>query len=78
MNYTLNSAINVTASSFLAVRSVILFEMLATSVIEMRATSFLALRALFALMVGRSSGNKIRKILTSMLQKWHEYDSREG
>ena len=68
MRYTLNSVINVTATSFLLLRSVSFFEML--------ATSLLVLRALFALMVGGCSRFGIGKILTSMMQIPREYDSR--
>ena len=76
MRFSLNSVINVIATNFLVLRSVIFFEMLATSVLEMRVTSFLVLNALFALMVGGFSRFGIGKILTSMLKIWREYDSR--
>ena len=74
--YTLNSVINVTATSFLVSRSVIFFEMLAACVLEMWATSFLVLHASFAWMVGGCSRFCFRRILTSMLQIWCENDSR--
>ena len=76
VRYTLNSVINVTATNFLVLRSVIFFEMFVTRILEMWATNFLVLRALFALMVGVFSHFEIRMILASMLQIWREYDSR--
>ena len=73
---TLYSVIDVTATSFFVLRSVIFFEVLATSVFEMRATSFPVLRALFALMIGGFSRFGIRRILTFMMQNRREYDWR--
>ena len=61
MRKNLKSVIDVTATSFLVLRSVIFFEMLATSVLEMRSTSFLAFGALFALMVSGFSRFGIRR-----------------
>ena len=68
--------INVTATSFLVLRSVIFFEMLVTRVSEKCATGFPVLHALFALKIGGFSRFEIRRILTSMLQIWLEYNSR--
>ena len=68
VRFSLFSVINITATSFLILRSVVFFEML--------ATSFFVLRVLFALMVGGCSRFGIRKILTSMMQIRREYGSR--